>query len=280
MFFDGAFSKEAAGAGIVLVSPTQEYIHLSFKLTFHVTNNIEEYEALIMGLSATKEIGIKGLKVFGDAILIIQQKNDVGIEHPVAFFRKTLRDAELRYDLIEKKAYALIKSLKAFIIYILHSKVVAYLPSSSVKDILIQMDIDGKRAKWISKFIGFNIEVKPTKLVKGQGLAKLMVEENCILLDINSMSLNLDNEQTKGGIEEQKKNQSLVENLATCEWYYNIVHFFQKLEVPPRLSSSQAHAIKLRSTKFYIDKNLLYWKDPSGILLRCLDKEQSVEVIH
>ena len=34
MFFDGACSKKAAGAGVVLVSPTQECIHLSFKLTF------------------------------------------------------------------------------------------------------------------------------------------------------------------------------------------------------------------------------------------------------
>jgi hypothetical protein len=72
----------------------------------------------------------------------------------------------------------------------------------------------------------------------------------------------------------------LAENLATCEWYSSVVHFLQKLEVPPGLSSSQARAIKLRSAKFCINKNLLYWKDPSGILLRCLDKEQSVEVMH
>jgi hypothetical protein len=38
-------------------------------------------------------------------------------EHPVAFFSKTQRDVELRYDIIEKQAYALIKSLKAFRIY-------------------------------------------------------------------------------------------------------------------------------------------------------------------
>lgn len=71
MFFDGAFSKEIAEVGVVLVSPTLEYIHLFFKLTFQVTNNIAEYEALILGLTA-KEMGIKGMKVFGDVGLIIQ----------------------------------------------------------------------------------------------------------------------------------------------------------------------------------------------------------------
>ena len=75
MFFDGACSKEAVEEGVVLVSLTQEYIHLSFKLTLQVINNIAEYEALILGLNTTKEMGIKGLKVFGDADLIIQQVN-------------------------------------------------------------------------------------------------------------------------------------------------------------------------------------------------------------
>lgn len=71
MFFDGACSKEATGAGVVLVSHTQECIHLSFELTFQFINNIANYEALILGLNAAKEMGIKGLEVFGDADLII-----------------------------------------------------------------------------------------------------------------------------------------------------------------------------------------------------------------
>ena len=54
----------------------------------------------------------------------------------MAFFSKALRDAELSYDIIEEHAYALIKSLKAFKIYILNSKVIAYVPSALVKNAL------------------------------------------------------------------------------------------------------------------------------------------------
>ncbi len=75
MFLDGACSRETAGAGLVLVSPKQESTHLPFKLTFQVTNNIAEYEALILGLNAAKDRGIKNIKVFGDVDLIIQQVN-------------------------------------------------------------------------------------------------------------------------------------------------------------------------------------------------------------
>jgi ribonuclease HI len=67
MYLDGASTRDSAGAGVVLISPTKETISLSFKLDFRTTNNIAEYEALLLGLNASKELGIKGLKVLGDA---------------------------------------------------------------------------------------------------------------------------------------------------------------------------------------------------------------------
>lgn len=114
--------------------------------------------------------------------------------------------------------------------------------------------------------------MKPTKLVKGQGLAKLMGEENYILLDINCIGSNSGGEQIEEATKEKENNKYLAENLATCEWYSSIFHFLQKLKVPPGLSSSQAGAIKFRSSKLCITKNLLYWRDPPGILLSCIDK--------
>ena len=40
-----------------------------------MTNNISEYEALLLGLNAAKDRGIRSIKVFGDADMIIQQVN-------------------------------------------------------------------------------------------------------------------------------------------------------------------------------------------------------------
>jgi hypothetical protein len=62
MFFDGACTKESAGAGVVFISPSKKTSHLSFKLDFKVTNNIAEYEALLLGLNAAKEKGIKNCR--------------------------------------------------------------------------------------------------------------------------------------------------------------------------------------------------------------------------
>ena len=76
MYFDGASSQNSAGVGVVLISPSKENIHLSYKLDFKTTNNIAEYEALLLGVTASKEMGIMCMKIFGDADLIIPQVNN------------------------------------------------------------------------------------------------------------------------------------------------------------------------------------------------------------
>jgi hypothetical protein len=117
------------------------------------------------------------------------------MEQPISFFSRALRDVEVRYDIMEKQAYSLVKALKAFRVYVLHSKIIAYVPSSLVKEILIQPDIDGKRSKWISNILEFDLEVKPTKLVKVQGLPRFLVESNCKALEVNFMSTNSINQR-------------------------------------------------------------------------------------
>jgi hypothetical protein len=195
---------------------------------------------------------------------VLLQKNDQGKEQPFAFFSKVLRDAELRYEIMEKQAYALVKSLKAFRVYVLHSKVIAYVPSTSVKDILIQHDIDRRRGKWIAKILEFDLEIKPTKLIKGQGLAKLLAESNCKALGINFI-----NEQAKSS---NRGSQSTVP-LAECTWYKDILYFLQELKPPDGLGKSKARALKLKAVRYCLIDQTLYWKDSQGILLRCLDPQ-------
>ena len=55
MYFDGSSSKEGAGVGVVLISPGGEVVILMYKLEFITTNNTGEYEALLLGLRATKD---------------------------------------------------------------------------------------------------------------------------------------------------------------------------------------------------------------------------------
>ena len=49
---------------------------------------------------------------------VLLQKNEEGQEQPIAFMSKALQNSELNYTSMEKQAYALVKSLKHFRVYI------------------------------------------------------------------------------------------------------------------------------------------------------------------
>ena len=54
---------------------------------------------------------------------------------------------------MEKQAYALVKKLKDFKFYILQSHVVTYVPSTMVKYIRTQPNLDGRRSRWITSLL-------------------------------------------------------------------------------------------------------------------------------
>ena len=60
----------------MLISPSKENIHLSYKINFKTTNNVAEYEALLLGVKAAKDMGIMCVKIFRNTDLIIQQVNN------------------------------------------------------------------------------------------------------------------------------------------------------------------------------------------------------------
>eukprot|EP00253_Pinus_taeda_P016702 PITA_16702 len=99
-------------------------------------------------------------------------------ERPIAFFSTAIRHAAIKYNIIEKQALALVKALKDFWVYILHSHILAYVLNTAVKDVLVQTDPEGRRGKWIVALLEYDVEIKPTKLVKGQGLEKLMRKDH------------------------------------------------------------------------------------------------------
>jgi hypothetical protein len=80
----------------------------------------------------------------------------------------------------------MVKALKAFQTYVFLSKIIAYVPTNTIKDILVQPDSDGRRGRWLDKIQEFDLEVKPSKLVKGQVLERLLDESNFRALGLNN----------------------------------------------------------------------------------------------
>ncbi|XP_074315668.1 uncharacterized protein LOC141651875 [Silene latifolia] len=58
MYFDGAARRDGAGAGVVFISPQNHVMPYSFTLTQFCSNNVAEYQALILGLQMAIELGV------------------------------------------------------------------------------------------------------------------------------------------------------------------------------------------------------------------------------
>jgi hypothetical protein len=115
-----------------------------------------------------------------------------------------------------------------------------------VKDILIQLDIDGRRRKWIAKILEFDLEINPTKLVKGQGLAKLLVESNCKYLGVNFINTCSKGQQA----DFSDKNPQDSPPLAECTWYKDVIFFLQELRPPDSMGRSKARALNIKAIRY------------------------------
>ena len=73
VYVDGALNQKGSGMGLVLISPEKVIIEKSLRLDFSVTNNVAEYEVLLMGIAMVQRIGGKSIKVFLDSRLVVSQ---------------------------------------------------------------------------------------------------------------------------------------------------------------------------------------------------------------
>jgi hypothetical protein len=59
----------------------------------------------------SKDFLIFSFASFDTIATVLLQKNVEGLEQPIAFFSRALRDEELKYEIMDKQSYALVKDL-------------------------------------------------------------------------------------------------------------------------------------------------------------------------
>ena len=133
----------------------------------------------------------------------------------------------------------------------------SYVPNSVIKYILTQYDSEGRRGKWIAKTQEFDLEIKPTKLVKGQGLAKLMDTSNYQAIDLNIMTTNI-MEIRQGEDETQEPFSEVIPKFIESDWYKDIILYLQHLSCSPIWDKDKAMSIKLKAVKYCIEGENLF----------------------
>ena len=78
------------------------------------------------------------------------------------------------------------------------------------------------------------MEIKPTKLIKGQGLAKMMAETNLHVLDINLIAALSDEDEENSALQ-------VSDIFVSSPWYADIVYVLQNLSSPPGMPRNKAN---------------------------------------
>jgi hypothetical protein len=107
---------------------------------------------------------------------VLTQKDDENNEAPISFMSTNLQGVELNYPAIDKQAYAVYKAVKHFRSYILKNHTKVIVPHPAVRYLFTQQEMGERRGNWMAVIQEFDLDIKPAKIVKGQGLCKLVVE--------------------------------------------------------------------------------------------------------
>ena len=105
---------------------------------------------------------------------VLTQLNDHNLEAPISFFSSNLQGAELNYSQVEKQAFAVFKAVKHYRPFLLKSHTKIIVPFSAVRQLLIQRELGEKRANWVTALQEYDLEIKPAKIVRGQGFCRIL----------------------------------------------------------------------------------------------------------
>jgi ribonuclease HI len=73
MYFNGSYTLEGVGAGIMLILPEADILKHIIPLDIPVINNIAKYKGIVTGLRLAKDLGIRRLLIRGDSQLVAKQ---------------------------------------------------------------------------------------------------------------------------------------------------------------------------------------------------------------
>ncbi|GKV15219.1 hypothetical protein SLEP1_g26021 [Rubroshorea leprosula] len=77
LYVDGASSNKGSGAGAILLGPDGYRSEHALKFNFDATNNMAEYEALLLGLQLATELKVEAIQIYSDSQLVVNQVNSV-----------------------------------------------------------------------------------------------------------------------------------------------------------------------------------------------------------
>uniref|UniRef100_A0A2N9I7Z0 RNA-directed DNA polymerase n=1 Tax=Fagus sylvatica TaxID=28930 RepID=A0A2N9I7Z0_FAGSY len=149
---------------------------------FYFCTTLEEGSHHSIGLPNVK----KPLKSQAIGALIAQE-NDNGVEQPIYYVSRTLKDAESRYSGAERSCLALIYASQRLRHYFLAHKVQLMTKSHPIRSLLQRPVLSGRLAQWLLQLSQYEITAETPTAIKSQAIADLLAqfpgEDNSFITD-------------------------------------------------------------------------------------------------
>lgn len=72
---------------------------------------------------------------------------------------------------------------------------------------------------------------------------------------------------------------SLFVSLQQCDWYADIIYYLMNLSCPTNFTKTQRRSLQLCAAKYCLWQGGLGWRNPDGIIWRCVDQNESREIL-
>eukprot|EP00253_Pinus_taeda_P012820 PITA_12820 len=195
---------------------------------------------------------------------VLTQINDHNLEAPISFFSSNLQGAELNYSNVEKQAFVVFKAVKYYRPFLLKTHTKVIVPFPAVRQLLLQKELGEKRAKWVTALQEYDLEIRPAKIVRGQGFCRILAGASNIP------------ESSDTGPTEEINQISVTDSESQ---YADLIFYLKNGYAPPNLSYKNKRAIRLKAKNFTIIDNVLFKKNYDSVLLRCLEKAEAQKVL-
>jgi hypothetical protein len=109
----------------------------------------------------------------------------------------------------------------------------------------------------------YDLERKPFKIIKCQWLAKMLTESNQEAIEM----------------EEKEQISVVVNEIEDDKWYSNIIYYLNNITFPDHLVNHKRRSLRLKGMKYYLTQDGLGWRNPDGVILRCVNKEEANKLV-
>ncbi|XP_075475790.1 uncharacterized protein LOC142512134 [Primulina tabacum] len=106
VYVDGSSTGEGSGVRVLLIFPKGDEVKLAVRLDFRASNNGTEYEAILAGLRAARQVRAARVHIFSDSQLVANQMNgsyDVKNERLMEYVKSIEAAKELFTELVFKQ---------------------------------------------------------------------------------------------------------------------------------------------------------------------------------